>query len=102
MASRDISGTILRVCFGAVRKEVTPSKLLGWVLEEIATTQRDLDKTGDIDSADYYAGLIDAYVTVANWIAPVKDEKNAEFSQLLDYVHFDGATKIAKLKEKAA
>jgi hypothetical protein len=101
MASRDISGPILRVCFGAVRKEATPSKLLGWVLEEIASAQRDLDKTGDIDSADYYAGMIDAYATVANWIAPVKDDKQGEFSQLLDYVHFDGATKIAnKIKKE--
>lgn len=102
MASRDISGPILRVCFGAVRTETTLSKLLDWVLDEIATTQRDLDITGDIDSADYYAGMIDAYSTVANWIAPVKEEKQGEFSQLLDYIHFDGAAKIAKLKEKAA
>jgi hypothetical protein len=95
MSHRDISGTILRSCFGAVRKEATPSKLLNHVLEEIASAQRDLDITGDIDSADYYAGMIDAYVAVAQWIAPVKKEKEGLFSQLLDYVHFTGATKIA-------
>lgn len=102
---RDISAALLRTCFGAVRKESTPSKLLGWVLEEIATAQRDLDVTGDIDSADYYAGMIDAYATVAQWIAPVKEDMQGEFSQLLDYVHFDGASKIVTknvLKGKAA
>lgn len=97
MGARDISADMLRVCFGACRKESTSSKILDMVLEEVATYQRDLDITGDVDSADYYAGMIDAYVTVATFIAPIKKEKEGIFSQLLDYVHLENFT-----KEKAA
>ena len=84
---RDISAEILRVCFGAVYKGTTPSRILTKVLEQIAFVQKDLDKTGDVDSAFYYSGMIDAYANVAQWIAPIKDDQQGTFSQLLDYVH---------------
>lgn len=83
MASRDISATLLRVCFGACRKQVTPSKLLTWVLEEMASAQRDLDKTGDVDSAYYYEGMVDAFEQVAIMIAPIKDGKGEEYCNML-------------------
>lgn len=86
MGSRDISGPILRVCFGAVRKETTLSKLLDWVLEEMATAQKDMDITGDMDSHHYYEGMVDAYEQVALWIAPFKMEMGEEYCKLLGKV----------------
>ena len=101
MASRDISGTLLRVCFGATRKGVTPSKLLDRVLDEMASAQRDLDKTGDIDSAYYYEGMIDAYNTVAQWIAPFKDQD--KYHELLGFQSpIEIAEKLKQAKEAAA
>lgn len=96
MGARNITGATLRVCFGAVRKEATPSKILTWVLDEMATCQRDLDITGDVDSADYYAGAIDAYEAVALWIAPLKQEQEPLLNQLL------GKTGTRFPKENAA
>ena len=101
MASRDISGTLLRVCFGAVRKETTLSKLLGWTLEEMASAQRDLDMTGDVDSAFYYAGLVDAFDMVAQWIAPIKDEKKY-FALLGKMTPEEAQAQISKIKEENA
>lgn len=80
---RDISGAILRTCFGAVRKESTLSKVLSWVLEDMARAQRDMDMTGDVDSNEYYAGQIDAYEQVALWIAPLKEDKEELLNKLL-------------------
>ena len=83
MASRDFTGAMLWVCFGAVHTKATPSKLLDFVLDEMASCQRDLDKTGDSDSADYYEGMIDAFEMVALWIAPLKQNKEPQFNELL-------------------
>lgn len=83
MGARDISGEMLRVCFGAVRKESTPAKILRWTLDEMASCQRDMDITGDMDSHDYYAGMIDAFEMVSLWIAPLKEDKEPLFNQLL-------------------
>lgn len=86
MAHREISGQLLRVCFGAVYKEATPAKLLTFVLEQIAFTQRDLDITGDMDSAMYYTGFIDAMEMVAHQIAPIKEGKEKTFFDLIDKI----------------
>ena len=86
MARRDISHDLLRVCFGAVRKTATPSKLLSMVLEEMASAQRDLDKTGDIDMAHYYTGVVDTLHWMALAIAPLKDDKRDSYFGLLDMI----------------
>lgn len=82
MASRHITGAMLRICFGAVHKQTTPAKLLTAVCENLAFVQKDLDKTGDKDMYDYYCGMIDAYEDVAMMIAPIKNEP--QFNALLD------------------
>lgn len=83
MSSRDISGTILRTCFGAVRKEATPSKILGWVLDEMASVERDIDKCGDMEDHAYYTGMSDAFRMVAEWIAPLKEEQSKFYHDLM-------------------
>lgn len=75
MASRDITGAILRTCFGAVRKDQTLSKLLNLVLEELASAERDMDVCGDMESHAYYTGMSDAFRLIAYQIAPLKEKK---------------------------
>lgn len=81
---RDISKAALRVCFGAVRKEITPSKLLNMILEELASNQRDLDVTGDMDDAYYYMGVGDTLERIAHWIAPLKQDKEPAYNLMVD------------------
>lgn len=95
MGARDISGPMLRVCFGAVSKGVTPSKLLTWVLEEMATVERDLDMTGDVDSHYYYTGMSDAFEMVAMWIAPLKDDKTQAYFDLVNKINKPSGTEAA-------
>lgn len=83
MVQRDISGPILRTCYAATRKGVTPSTILNMVLEELSSVQLDMDKCGDMDSHYYYEGMSDAYHAVANAIAPLKPKKHALWMGLL-------------------
>ena len=83
MSSREITGTILRTCFGVVRKEATSEKLLEWALEGLASVERDMDKCGDMEDHAYYAGMSDAFRMVAAWIAPLKEDKSQFYHDLM-------------------
>jgi hypothetical protein len=102
MSSRDISGTMLRVCFGAVRKETTLAKVLTDITEQIAFVQRDLDICGDMDDAYYYMGMIDALEMVAYWIAPLKEARKKEFLDLIDKTSSPTSAELAGLMTKSA
>lgn len=79
MSSRpDMTGAFLRSCFGIARKNVSKKKLLEWVLDELASVERDIDKCGEMDTHAYYTGMSDAFNMVAQWIAPFKDEESSQ------------------------
>lgn len=42
----------------------------GILADELQFVYGDYDKTGDCDSAAYYAGFIDVYVTAIKWMCP--------------------------------
>lgn len=83
MASRDISGPLLRSCYAATRKGVTPSKILTLALEGIVEAQQTMDMTGDMDVHDYFTGYQDAFLEIAHMIAPLKENKHAFWMSLL-------------------
>lgn len=95
MSSSDITGKALRVCFGAVRKDASLSKVLTDICERLAFVQRDYDKAGDMDDVNYYAGMLDAYREVASWIAPIKNEK--EWCRLLGLKTAEDIANITQL-----
>lgn len=79
---REITGPLLRVCFGVPHKGLRFKTVLTDICEQIAFVQKDLDKAGDVEDACYYMGMIDAYEIVAMMIAPVINE--TAFNEMLD------------------
>jgi hypothetical protein len=53
---------------GPVAKGMTPEGILDVVHEQLRIAWADYDKTGDMDSFHYYAGLVDAYHDIQSFI----------------------------------
>lgn len=53
---------------GPVDPNLDPKAALEYVHENLRIAQGDLDKAGDVDDANYYAGLVDAYTTVQHML----------------------------------
>ena len=104
MAIRDITGKLLRVCFGKVGKDATPSRILDAVCDAMAFVQKDLDKTCDVEEHCYYEGMIDAYNHIAHMIAPFKnDAANDKYNALLGFMSLEETrAALENVKEIAA
>lgn len=65
--------TTLGLKFGPVREGVTPKKILEFVLNDLVMVQADSALVTDPDMVSRFAGRVEAYKSVAHFIAPFKD-----------------------------